>query len=65
MKARTRLTTNMGKLLLSIEEVMDALSVGRGTAIKIGENAHAKVKIGRRVLYHKQRLIDYIESLEA
>ena len=49
-------------LLLNIKQLM--LSCGRATARKIGEQAGAKIVIGRRVLYSIEKVKKYLLYLE-
>ena len=52
-------------LYIGIEEVMMIYSVSRTTAEKIGKNAGAKIKVGRRSLYNVEKLRLYFESLQS
>ncbi|MGY3663013.1 MAG: hypothetical protein ACXAHE_03930 [Roseburia sp. 1XD42-69] len=50
-------------IAVDIEKLSAMLSCGHTTARKIGEQAHAKIIIGRRVLYSVERVQDYLDSL--
>lgn len=50
-------------LTVDIETLSAMLSCGHATAIKIGEQAGAKVVIGRRVLYSVDRVKKYLDCL--
>ena len=39
------------------------LGVGRATAEKVGKEAHAVIKVGRRTLYNVARIENYMEGL--
>ena len=47
-------------ITVDIEKLAAMLSCGRATARKIGEQAEAKICIGRRVLYSVDRVRKYI-----
>ena len=51
--------------LLSVEALMVYLGVGRNTADKIGKEAGAKKKIGKRALYDREIIDRYVDSLGA
>ena len=48
--------------LMGISELMRYTSLGRNTAIDLGKNANAIVRIGKRVLYDRQKIDSYIDS---
>lgn len=50
------------KLLITTEELMEALSCGRRRAIKIGEIANARVEIGRCVRWNVDILRDFLKK---
>lgn len=50
-------------LMVDIEKLSALLSCGNATARKIGEQAGAKVVIGRRVLYSVDRVKSYLDCL--
>ena len=54
---------NAYKLYVDINELMAILSVGKNTALKIGENAKASVKFGKRHLYSIEKIKAYMSSL--
>jgi hypothetical protein len=62
MKTR-RFTANEGSKLISTEELMLYAGVGRNTAMKFGEAAGAKIKFGKRVLWDKDIINNYIAEL--
>ncbi len=49
--------------LLGIKELMQYLNVGRNSALKFAEESQSKIKIGRRVLYDKNKIDKYINKL--
>ena len=49
--------------LMDINELRAYTNLGRNKAMAFGVDAGAKVQIGRRVLYDRQRIDDYIELL--
>ena len=47
-------------ITVDIEGLSSMLSCGHATAMKIGEQAEAKIVIGRRVLYSVERVKKYL-----
>lgn len=52
------------KLYVGVNELKDLLSVGRNTALKIGIDSGASVKIGKRRLYNVETIKRYMASLQ-
>lgn len=50
------------KLLITTEELMEALSCGRRRAIRIGEVAKARVEIGRCVRWNVDTLKEFLKK---
>ena len=50
-------------LAVDIEKLAAMLSCGQATARKIGEDAGARVVIGRRVLYSVDKVSRYLEAI--
>lgn len=50
-------------LAVGMPELMAKLNCGRCTAEKIAAEAGAKIKIGRRTLYHVGKIEKYLETL--
>ena len=56
--------TNTGEaILLDVQGLQDALQCGRGTALKIARQADAEIRVGRRCLYKRKRIEEYIENV--
>ena len=51
------------KITIDINELQIMLSVGRNTALQIGKNAGAVIKIGRRTLYRIDKIQEYMNTL--
>ena len=51
------------KLYVGIDELKTMLSIGRNSALIVGEKANAKIKVGRRTLYNVEKIKDYMASL--
>jgi len=51
------------RLAVDIEGLAAMLSCGQMTARKIGEDAGARIIIGRRVLYSVQKIEKYLEAI--
>ena len=49
---------------VDVEKLAGMLSCGRATARKIGEQAGARITIGRRVLYSVDAVKKYLETLQ-
>jgi len=54
--------TTMGRLM-DTAELQAYTRLGRNNAMKMGEEAGAKVKYGKRVLWDKQRIDLYLNEL--
>lgn len=50
-------------ITVDIEHLAAMLSCGKDTARKIGEDAGARITIGRRVLYSVRKIENYIEKI--
>ena len=51
------------KLTVDIIGLQKMLGVGKATARKVGEDAGASIKVGRRKIYHVEKIKKYLESL--
>lgn len=51
------------KRLLNLNELMIYIGIGRNKAIDFGKESGAIVRIGRRVLYDRKKVDEYIDSL--
>ena len=49
--------------LLNLNDLMMYIGVGRNKAIDFGKESSSIVRIGRRVLYDRERVDKYIDSL--
>ena len=49
--------------LLDTDELRAYTNLGRNNAMKLGEEIGAKVKIGKRVLWDKVKIDQYLDSL--
>lgn len=52
------------QITVDVEKLAGMLSCGRATARKIGEQAGARIMIGRRVLYSVDAVKKYLETLQ-
>ena len=50
------------RILVSTDELKGLLSCGRYTATKIGTEAGARVQMGRRILWNRDRVQKYLEE---
>ena len=60
-KTKERKTNN--RITVDIEALSAMLSCGRDTAKRIGEDAEARIIIGRRVLYSVSKIEKYIDNI--
>ena len=64
MRATTRTeAAKTEKILVDIYELQEMLSCGMQTAAKIGQEADAVIRIGRRKLYKVDKIKAYIDQL--
>lgn len=61
---KTKIRATEQPIAVDIEGLSARLSCGRATARKIGEQAGAKIVIGRRVLYSIEKVKKYLLYLE-
>ena len=62
---KTTESVSAEKITYTVQELMQVLSCGRTTAVRIGEEAHAGIKIGKRKLYSAKKINEYIDSMTA
>lgn len=62
MNKTTKTKTNT-RITVDIDGLASMLSCGHATARKIGEQAGARIVIGRRVLYSVSKVQSYIDSI--
>lgn len=61
---RTSVEQNTTPICVSTKELMKMLGCGRVTAERIGIEADARIRIGRRILYNVKKIQKYIDNLE-
>lgn len=59
----TRKTTTPKKITVTTDELQEMLGCGRESAVRVGESAEARVKIGRRVLWNLSKIQSYIDNM--
>lgn len=57
--------SEVSKLAVDTDELMNMLSCGKQTAVKIGEESYARIQIGRRVLWNVEKVKRYLFELSA
>lgn len=62
-KTRTNENPLSDRITVSAETLAGMFDCGRATAVKIGEDAGARIKIGRRVLYNVSKIQKYLDSI--
>ena len=50
------------RLLISTDELKGILSCGRYTATKIGTEAGARVQMGKRLLWNREKIQKYLDE---
>lgn len=63
MKAKVANTITSENRLLDTDELRAYTNLGRNNAMKLGEEIGAKVKIGKRVLWDKVKIDQYLDGL--
>ena len=63
MRKRMSIEVSNGYVTVDTEKLQGLLMVGRIMAIKIGTDAGAKIKVGRRVLWNVGKIQEYIDSM--
>ena len=59
-----RLNSDTTGRLLGNDELQKYLNLGRASAMKLGKDAGAIIHIGSRVLYDREKVDAYIDSLK-
>lgn len=54
---------NISPSTFSTPKLMEYTGLGRASAVKLGEQAHAKLRVGRRVLWSVSKIQAYIDSI--
>lgn len=63
MRARAANTVPRESRLIDTDQLRSWTNLGRNSAMRLGEDAGAKIKIGKRVLWDKEKLSRYITEL--
>ncbi len=50
-------------MLINTESLQRITGLGRGSAVRLGIEAGARVEIGRRVLWHRKKVLKHIDDL--
>lgn len=51
------------RLLVTTDELKALLGCGRASAVKIGDDANARVTVGKRVLWNCKKVENYLEKI--
>ena len=54
---------NLDKICVDTNELMSLLSCGRVTAVQIGEQAGARIEIGKRLLWNISKVHKYLDTI--
>lgn len=63
MKKRTSYDITINALCIDTKQLQQSLNSGYQTAIEIGNAANARIQVGKRVLWNKERIRRYLESV--
>lgn len=63
MRNRVVAATHMESRLMDTEELRAYTNLGRNNAMKLGEQVGAKVRIGKRVLWDRKKIDQYLNAL--
>lgn len=64
MKKRTDSNNYNNKMAVDIKGLCEMMSLGRNSCMKLGEDAGAVIRVGRRKLYSVEKIREYIENQE-
>lgn len=53
----------ISNLAVNTNTLMKLLDCGKYTAVKIGDNADARISIGKRVLWNTKRIQQYLDNI--
>ena len=53
------------KLAVNTEELQQILSLGRKSAVEIGNSASAKIVVGKRIVWNLQKIQEYLYDIAA
>ena len=65
MRSRKKAVVNSTSRLMDTEELREYTKLGRNSAMKLGEEVGAKIKIGRRVLWDRTKIDRYFDRLRS
>lgn len=63
MRARFKNDSYQSRRLMDTDELRTYTSLGRNKAMELGINAGAKIKIGKRTLWDRTKIDQYINEL--
>lgn len=63
MRLRKNSNAAVENRLMDTEELRAYTSLGRNSAMKLGDEIGARVQIGKRVLWDKQKIDQYLNEL--
>lgn len=63
MRKTTQFSTSPESLTVDTPRLMELLQCGRATAVLIGNESEAKIKIGRRVLWNIDKIRSYLSEV--
>lgn len=60
MNSTRKVNSTGDRLCLTTPELQNRLGCGRQAALEIGNQAEAKIQVGRRILWNVQKIQDYL-----
>lgn len=60
---KTTISEHSNRLTVDTKELQAMFGCGRETAIKIGLNSNARLKVGRRVLWNVEKIQQYLNQV--
>lgn len=64
-KAKASLTVDNVALMVSTEDLCKMLCCGRPSAVRIGQEAEARIQTGRRVFWNVSKIRKYLDSVSS
>ncbi len=62
LKRRTRSDLS-NKKYVDVNELREIISLGRNNCMKLGADAGAVIRIGKRTLYNIDKILDYMDNI--
>lgn len=63
MENESKVTTMSDNITVDTKHLMKMLDCGRKTAVTIGNDANAEIRVGRRQLWSVRKVKEYVDTL--